>query len=189
MRRTISKAAPPFAVLFFLLLLLPPAPAAGQGQGQEQKQTQTQKTFLIHLKTSLDKDDAQLCVAYNMVWAALKKGYRTEVLIDASALDTFKKGWTGKDDIEDYRIPKSLRAEIARQFGIPAAATPSTYGEYLKLLHREGAVFYVNRAYLIVAGIGTPEEPLKKASMPFFKPVSLAEMADIRARADYYLAY
>ena len=55
-----------------------------------------EETFLVHLKTSLKKDDAQICVAYNMIWAALKKGYKVRVLVDADAINTFKKGWRGK---------------------------------------------------------------------------------------------
>ncbi len=32
------------------------------------------EVFLVHLKTSLKKDDAQICVAYNIMWAALEEG-------------------------------------------------------------------------------------------------------------------
>ncbi len=32
------------------------------------------KTMLFHLKTSLKHDDAQICVAYNVIWAALAEG-------------------------------------------------------------------------------------------------------------------
>jgi len=148
-----------------------------------------QGTFLIHLKTSLDKDDAQICVAYNMIWAALKKGYNVNVLVDADAINTFKKGWSGKDDIEDYKIPNSLRKEMALQFNTTLDNTPDTYGNYLKLLNNEGAKFYINKAYLIVAKIGTPENPLSKVSMKFFKPITLQEMVDIRTSATYYMAY
>ena len=46
--------------------------------------------FLVHLKTSLNKDDAQICVAYNIIWAALEEGKTVKVLIDADAINTFK---------------------------------------------------------------------------------------------------
>jgi hypothetical protein len=58
------------------------------------------EVFLVHLKTSLKKDDAQICVAYNIMWAALEAGKTVKVLIDADAINTFKVGWKGKDDIE-----------------------------------------------------------------------------------------
>jgi len=35
----------------------------------------------------------------------------------------------------------------------------------------QGAMdFYINRAFLILPNIGTPEDPLKKVSAEFFKP-------------------
>ena len=166
------------AIILFLIL----APCSLSFAGSEE-------TFLVHLKTSLKKDDAQICVAYNMIWAALKKGYKVNVLVDADAINTFKKGWRGKDDIENYDIPESLRKEMASQFNITLNNTPETYGNYLKLLKNEGAEFYVNKAYLIVAKIGTPDDPLSKVSMKFFKPITLQEMVDIRTSATYYMAY
>ena len=81
-----------------LVLLVPLVSSAGE-----------KDTFLIHLKTSLKKDDAQICVAYNMMWAALDEGYDVKVLVDADAINTYKMGWRGKDDIEDYDIPDNLR--------------------------------------------------------------------------------
>jgi len=53
--------------------------------------------ILFHLKTSLKHDDAQICVAYNEIWAALAEGLSVKVLVDADAINTFKKGWRGKD--------------------------------------------------------------------------------------------
>ena len=46
--------------------------------------------FLVHAKTDLTKDDAQICVAYNVILAAIKQGHDVSVLIDASAVNTFK---------------------------------------------------------------------------------------------------
>ncbi len=146
--------------------------------------------FLIHLKTSLKKDDAQICVAYNMIWAALKEGFNVKVLVDASAIDTFKIGWLRKkDDIENYKIPENLREALSKQFNKLLQNIPKTYGDYIKMLSKLGAEFYVNTGYLIVSKAGTPEEPLKKISVKFFKPISLKEMVRLRKEADYYMAY
>ena len=46
------------------------------------------ETLLVHLKTGLKHDDAQICVAYNAVWAALEEGLKVDVLIDADAAPT-----------------------------------------------------------------------------------------------------
>ena len=146
--------------------------------------------FLAHLKTALSKDDAQLCVAYNVIWAALKEGYDVRVLVDASAIDTFKKGWlSGKDDISDYKIPENLRRTLSKQFKLPINEVPSTYGEFLQMLYNLGAKFYVNRAYLIVSKAGTEDEPLKKITVKFFKPVSITEMIKLRKEASVYMVY
>jgi hypothetical protein len=148
-----------------------------------------QETFLVHLKTGLKKDDAQICVAYNVIWAALKKGYKVKVLVDADAINTFKTGWGGKDDIEEYKIPDNLRQELANQFKVPIDSVPKTYGDYLTMLEREGAEFYINQAFLIVSKIGTPENLLEKVSAKFFKPISLEEIVELRVQAKHFMVY
>ena len=147
------------------------------------------EVFLIHLKTSLKKDDAQICVAYNIVWAALEEGYKVKVLVDADAINTYKVGWGGKDDIEKYKIPENLREAISTQFEVNLGSVPKTYGEYLTLLKDKGVDFYINSGFLIVSKIGTPENLLDKVSAKFFKPITLMEMVELRTQTDYYMAY
>jgi len=130
--------------------------------------------MLIHLKTSLKQDDAQICVAYNVIWAALEEGLKVKVLVDADALNTFKIGWRGKDDIEDYKIPKNLRQALAEQFSVALSAVPKTYGAFLNKLHEKGAEFYVNSAFLVVAKIEKRLGSVKHLSAKFFQPVSLS---------------
>ncbi|MBI4849654.1 MAG: hypothetical protein HY808_13980 [Nitrospirae bacterium] len=145
--------------------------------------------FLVHLKTSLKKDDAQICVAYNVMWAALEEGFKVKVLIDADAINTYKVGWFGKDDIEAYKIPENLRQELSKQFSADLDAVPKTYGAFLIMLKDRGVEFYINKEMLIVSNIGTPEEPLKQISAKFFKSVALKEIVRMRAEAKYYMAY
>ncbi len=147
------------------------------------------ETFLIHMKTGIKKDDAQICVAYNVIWAALEEGYTVKVLVDADAINTFKLGWFGKDDIEKYKIPDRLRKALADQFEVSLDKVPRTYGEFLIMLHDQGAEFFINSGFLIVSKIGTPEDLLGKVSAKFFTPVTLKEMVQMRADADYYMAY
>ncbi len=74
--------------------------------------------------------------------------------MDADAINTFKKGWRDKDDIEYYKIPQNLRQALAKQFTDNRIdAVPKTYGDFLNLLHDKGANFYVNSFFLIVAKI------------------------------------
>jgi hypothetical protein len=147
------------------------------------------ETFLVHLKTSLKKDDAQICVAYNVIWAALEEGYKVKVLVDADAINTFKIGWLGKDDIAAYKVPLRLRDALADQFSVTLDKVPGTYGEFLTMLHDKGAEFYINSGFLIVSKIGTSEDLLGKISAKFFIPVTLKEMVELRTEADNYVAY
>ena len=127
-------------LLFNVVLIAPHVPAYGAEA----------ETFLVHLKTSLKKNDAQICVAYNVIWAALEEGFEVKVLVDADAINTFKVGWFGKDDIEKYKIPERLRKELAEQFSVPLEEVPGTYGEFLNFLHGKGAEFFINTGFLIV---------------------------------------
>jgi hypothetical protein len=145
--------------------------------------------FLVHLKTSLKKDDAQICVAYNIMWAALEEGYTVKVLVDADAINTFKIGWNGKDDIEAYKIPENLRNALSTQFGVSLDNVPKTYGDFLMMLKDRGIEFYINTGFLIVSKIGTPDDLLGKVSAKFFRPITLKEMVRLRTEAKYYMAY
>lgn len=147
------------------------------------------ETFLFHLKTSLKKDDAQICVAYNVMWAALEEGFNVKVLVDADAINTFKVGWGGKDDIEEYKIPENLRQALSKQFNVTLESVPGTYGGFLLMLKDRGIKYYINTGFLIVSKIGTPGEPLKKISNKFFTPVTLKEIIQLRKEAKYYMAY
>jgi len=169
-----------FCYTLILSLLLIPVTA----QASEEKET-----FLIHLKTSLEKDDAQICVAYNVMWAALEEGHKVKVLVDADAINTYKMGWGGKDDIEDYKIPENLRQALSKQFDVSLGTVPKTYGDFLTMLKDRGVEYYINTGFLIVSKIGTPDDPLKKVSNKFFKPVILKEMVKMRIAAKYYMAY
>lgn len=155
--------------------------------GSAQENSEKDRLF-VHLKTGLKHDDAQICVAYNVIWAALKSGMKVDVLVDADAINTFKTGtFSSEDAIQGYKIPENLRVAIKEQFSIPLSEVPQTYGEYLIKLKEDGAKFYINKGFLIVSGIATnPDENLGKISKyaaDLFKPVSLKEMIQLRKKA------
>ena len=150
---------------------------------------QEAETILFHLKTGLKHDDAQICVAYNEIWAALDEGLKVTVLVDADAANTFKIGWRGKDAIQSYKLPQNLREGLATQFGVPVSQVPETYGIFLEMLNKKGAEFYINSAFLVVAGIEGQLGTVENISAKFFKPLTLKEMLKLRMQADYYMAY
>lgn len=147
------------------------------------------KTILFHLKTGFKQDDAQICVAYNEIWAAIEEGFMVDVLIDASAVNTYKRGFFGKDSLEDYKLPEGMRGLLATQFKVSLADVPKVYGTYLKMLHNKGAVFYINSEMLITAGIARDENDLEKVSAKFFKPIGMKDIIRLRTATDYYIAY
>ncbi len=167
------------AIAVCVLLLAPVISMAAEGN----------EVFLIHLKTSLKKDDAQICVAYNMMWSALEEGKGVKVLIDADAINTYKIGWSGKDDIEGYKIPENLRKALSAQFKVAFESVPKTYGEFLNMLKDKGVEFYINAGFLIVSKIGTSDNLLGKVSAKFFKSITLKEMVKLRTEAKYYIGY
>ncbi|MBI4209157.1 MAG: hypothetical protein HY538_05550 [Deltaproteobacteria bacterium] len=148
-----------------------------------------QKTVLIHLKTGLDLDDAQLCVAYNQIWAAAETGQRVQVLVDASAVKTYKKGWLGGNELEDYEIPEDLRRILSKEFHLPLEKIPRTYGEYLRMLHAEGVEFFINSEMLVTYGIEKEYGKVENLAVDFFKPVGIQEALRLVTNADIYLVY
>ncbi len=147
------------------------------------------KKMLFHLKTGLKQDDAQICVAYNEIWAAIEEGLAVDVLIDASAVNTYKRGMFGKDSLEKYKLPENMRQLLSRQFNLPIEKVPHVYGEYLAMLHDKGITFFINSEMLITAGIARDENDLEKVSAKFFKPIGMKEIIRLRTAADYYIAY
>ena len=51
------------------------------------------KRILIHMKTSLALDDAQICAVPNVAWTAVKAGHTVTILVDASAVTSVTKGF------------------------------------------------------------------------------------------------
>lgn len=102
-----------------LALVMPLPLVAGQGDDDGR--------LFVHLKTGLKHDDAQICVAYNMIWAALKQGMAVDVVVDADGVNTFKTGWfSDKDSIQEYKIPENLRTAIATQLMVTILLSSTT---------------------------------------------------------------
>ena len=150
---------------------------------------QEKSSILFHLKTSLDHDDAQICVAYNEIWAAVEENLEVNVLIDADAINTYKIGWRGKDDLESYKLPENLRKTLSKQFKLSLEKIPHTYGQYLSFLHDQGVHFYINGAMLVVAGVENDISSIENISAKFFKPIGLREMIKLRITSNFYVVY
>jgi len=167
-----------FSIIACLLFTLPALPAiAGEGNG---------RTFLIHAKTSMKLDDAQICAVPNVAWAALAKGYKVTILFDASGVTAIKKGtfWSSNSPLDSADLPERERKSLTAQLGVPLNEVPKNYGEYIRFLkEKKGVQLFANRTMMLLYKIG--EDDIEPAVVP----VGLEKMVEIIESADVYVAY
>jgi len=100
------------------------------------------------------------------------------------------------DDLDIKYAPSMVFFNVkgkADQLELSLSEVPLTYGDYLIRLHKEGAKFYINKRFLIVAGIAPdPDKDLGKVAdyaKNIFKPVSFKEMLMLRKKAYFDYSY
>ena len=101
----------------------------------EAEQIQTQH-FLIHMKTSLAEDDAQICAIPNVAWALLKAGHQVTILVDASAVTSVTKGFgwfrhlvhSDTTALNRAKLPERERISLADRMGVPLEEISHQYG-------------------------------------------------------------
>ena len=106
-----------FLMMAGLILLATPT-MAGSGDG---------KTFLIHAKTSMSLDDAQICAVPNVAWTARQEGYKVVILFDASGVTAIKKGGVfggDKSPLDKADLPERERKTLTKQLGVPLERLP-----------------------------------------------------------------
>ncbi|CAI2717091.1 DsrE family protein [Nitrospina watsonii] len=147
----------------------------------------SKKHFLFHIKTSLEKDDAQICVAPNLAWAALHGGHRVTLLFDGSAVTSVKKKWRilgpAATDMDRAPLPDREKKALAEQFNEKLETIPDNYGDYLAFLKERGAKLYINKTMTVLYNIDSSEID------PNLTPVSLSEMVKAMENADIYIVY
>src|SRR5437870_13615207 len=95
-------------------------------------QPTTPLRILIHAKTSLAEDDAQLCAVPNVAWAALKAGHKVTILVDASAVTSVTRGYgffrrlTGSETsaLDRAKLPEHERQSLSEQMGVALEQVP-----------------------------------------------------------------
>ena len=147
--------------------------------------TLANKRVLFHIKTGLAQDDSQICVGFNIVFAALEAGADVAVLFDAGALlDLIGEN----SNLAATGVPLRLQKVIAAQMHLSLEEMPSDYRAYLELLHRRGAAIYANTAMLIVTGDADKVQQ-KLPGFPFVEPAPYAQVAQLITEADTVLVY
>ncbi len=145
---------------------------------------------LIHVKTGLSVDDAQICAVPNVAWATVAEGTQVALLFDASAVTSVTKGfgWRGWFGIKTTAmdravLPERERRSLAEQFQVPLDTVPRNYGEYLTFLKGKGIKLYYNRTMALLYNID-PE-----TIDPNLTALALKEMATLFASVDRSIGY
>lgn len=147
--------------------------------------------ILIHMKTSLALDDAQICAVPNIAWAAVKAGHKVTILVDASAVTSVTKGFgwfrglIGSDStvLDRAGLPERERQSLSEQMGVPLDQVPHDYGEYFDFLKRAGVEIYGNRTMMLLYKI----DPARVASV--VTPIPLDRMVQLFTSTDRILVY
>ena len=152
-----------------------------------QAQQATPQRVLIHMKTSLALDDAQICAVPNVAWAAVKAGHKVTILVDASAVTSVTKGFgwfrglIGSEStaLDRVGLPERERESLSQQMDVPLDQIPHNYGEYFDFLKNKiGVEIYGNQTMMLLYKI----EPARVASsvtpIPLERMVRLFEVAD-----------
>lgn len=149
---------------------------------------QAENKLLIHVKTALDIDDAQICAVPNVAWAALKSGKKVTILFDASAVTSITKGWGwfnfgDSTPMDKAKLPERERKSLSEQFSTPLDEIPKNYGEYLGFIKDKGAKIFVNRTMMTLYNI-SPEEIDQRT-----EPISLEKMVNTFSKKSIYIVY
>ncbi len=148
--------------------------------------------ILIHMKTSLTLDDAQICAVPNVAWAAVQAGHKVTILVDASAVTSVTKGFgwfrklVGSEStaLDRAGLPERERQSLSEQMGVPLDQVPHNYGEYFEFLKNKlGIEIYGNQTMMLLYEIN----PARVASS--VTPIPLVKMVDVFASADRVIVY
>ena len=149
------------------------------------------QNILIHMKTSLAEDDAQICAVPNVAWAMVNAGHQVTILVDASAVTSVTKGfgWFGRlvhsdtTALDRARLPERERISLAEQMGVLLQEIPHQYGEYLAFLKKMGVTIYGNQTMMLLYNIDLQQVA------PEVTPIALNQMVELFQSADHIIVY
>ncbi len=142
--------------------------------------------ILIHMKTSLAEDDAQICAVPNVAWAALKAGHTVTILVDASAVTSVTRGFgwfnrlfrPARTALDRAKLPERERRSLSEQMAVPLDHVPHDYGEYFDFLKKLGVEIYGNRTMMLLYNIDPQRVASSVTPIPLEKMVQLFDAAD-----------
>ncbi len=142
--------------------------------------------LLIHMKTSLAEDDAQICAVPNVAWAAVKAGHQVTILVDASAVTSVTRGFgwfsgifrSDSTALDRAALPERERQSLSEQMNVPLENVPQNYGAYLDFLQKMGVEIYGNRTMMLLYNIDPSRVASAVTPIPLDRMVQLFESAD-----------
>jgi predicted peroxiredoxin len=164
-------------VVFLILMFLPAAALAG---------SDTPKTFLIHVKSSLDKHDARTVVMPHVAVAALLKGYKVIILFDDEGVRAIKIGhWYGghTTPLDKTALPEEELRSLSALLAVPATSIPDNYGDFLRFLKGKGVELLANKVAMDLRNIGGDRFDHAVT------PVSIEKMVELFEKAAVTVAY
>ncbi len=172
------------AVILFIIGLFMWTPVAGAQQASPAR-------ILIHMKTSLAEDDAQICAVPNVAWASVKAGHQVTILVDASAVTSVTKGFgwfsgifrSDSTALDRAALPERERKSLSEQMGVSLEQVPRNYGDYLDFLKEMGVEIYGNRTMMLLYKI----DPARVASA--VTPIPLDRMVELFNSAERIIVY
>jgi len=147
--------------------------------------------ILIHMKTSLAEDDAQICAIPNVAWAMTKAGHQVKILVDASAVTSVTKGFgwfnsifrSNTNALDRAALPKRERQSLSEQMDVPLEKVPHNYGEYFHFLKTSGVEIYGNQTMMLLYKIDVSK--IDSA----VTPIPLNQMVELFSSADQIVVY
>ena len=159
------------------LLLLPVAAFAG---------SDTPKTFLIHVKSSMNRHDARTVVMPHVALTALLQGYKVIILFDDEGVQAMKIGhWYGghTTPLDKTPLPEEELRSLSALLGVPSTGIPDNYGDFLRFLKGKGVELFANKVAMDLRNIG--EDRFDHA----VTPVAVEKMVEMFERAAVTVAY
>jgi len=163
--------------MFLILMFLPAAALAG---------SDTPKTFLIHVKSSLNKHDARTVVMPHVALTALLQGYKVVILFDDEGVRAIKIGhWYGghTTPLDKIALPEEEFRSLSARLGVPSASIPGNYGDFLRFLKGKGVELLANKVAMDLRNIGGDRFDHAVT------PVAIEKMVELFERAAVTVAY
>lgn len=164
-------------VVFLILMFLPAAALAGPG---------TPKTFLIHVKSSLDKHDARTVVMPHVAVTALLQGYKVIILFDDEGVQAIKIGhWYGghTTPLDKTALPEEELRSLSALLGVPSTTIPDNYGDFLRFLKGRGVELVANKVAMDLRNI------VGDRFDHAVTPVAIEKMVELFEKAAVTVAY